>query len=289
MTRRSLFVVAAVCAAVFALAVLGIVVRRSRTPVRAAIPPDTVIGPLVNGAFNNRVITRDGERYFYKIFLPRDYTRARKWPVIFALHGGRTRGYENVVQAREGLANVVRAQADSFPAIVIFPQVPTRARGHDFIPVDLAMIDRELTALRGDRDRVYLTGSSFGGFTAFQMAYLYPERFAALVPVAAGIDLSVIRGGRRSGNDSVYVTVAKRLRNMPVWIFHGERDEELGVDDARRIARVFRDNGVAVRYTEFKDAPHSVFTRAWQVPELLPWLLQQRRGARPPAAGLTPR
>jgi pimeloyl-ACP methyl ester carboxylesterase len=211
--KRKLLLSGAACAALVALLATGLGVRRSRANESRDIAPDTVITPLANGAFNNRVIAVKDQRYFYKVFLPHDYTPDEKWPVIFALHGGRTRGVENVVQAREGIANVVREQAATFPAIVIFPQVPTRARGHEFIAVDLAMIDAEMKALNGDRDRLYLTGSSFGGFTAFQMAFMYPERFAALVPVATGIDLSVVRGGARSGHDSVYSAVARRIKN----------------------------------------------------------------------------
>jgi hypothetical protein len=44
-----------------------------------AIVPDTAITPRT---FNNRAIDVKGKRYFYKVFLPHDYTPARKWPVI---------------------------------------------------------------------------------------------------------------------------------------------------------------------------------------------------------------
>ena len=267
----------AACVLLVALAGIALVSRHSRAQARPAVPPDTVIRPLVNGAFNNRVLTHEGRRYFYKVFLPHDYTPAKRWPVIFALHGGRTRGVDNVVQAREGLANVVRAQAATFPAIVIFPQVPTRARGHEFIPVDIAMIDHELAALNGDPDRLYLTGSSFGGYTAYQMAYMYPRKFAALVPVAAAIDLSVIRGGHGLGLDSVYTLVAGRIKPMAVWILHGELDEEINIQYARNIAASLQAQGVNVRFTEFPRTKHSIFTKAWETPGLVPWLLEQRR------------
>ncbi|MEO8335554.1 MAG: hypothetical protein ABI664_11310 [bacterium] len=278
MTTRRLVAAGAACVAIVLLAMAALTVRRSRAEVRPTVEPDTAIGPLVNGALNNRVITYEGKRYFYKVFLPHDFTTARTWPVIFALHGGRTRGVDNVVQAREGLGNVIRDQLSTFPAVVIFPQVPTRARGLDFIPVDDAMIEREMRDLHGDRDRLYLTGSSFGGFTIFQMAFTHPERYAALVPVSTGIDLSIVPGGQDAGHDSVYGAVAARLHDIPIWIFHGELDEELGVDAVRRIVQVFKQAGVNIRYTEFEKSPHSIFARPWQTPELVSWLLEQKRG-----------
>lgn len=280
MKKRRLLLGGAACAVLLVLLATGLVVRRSRANESRAIEPDTVIMPLANGRFNNRAIDYKGKRYFYKVFLPHDYTPARKWPVIFALHGGKTRGVDNVVQAREGLANVVRLEAATFPAIVIFAQVP-QVRGPDFIPVDLAMMDLEMKALHGDADRLYLAGSSFGGFTIYQMAYQYPHRFAAIVPVSSGIDLSIAGGARRRpgvDHDSVYAIVARRIRPMPVWIVHGELDEELGVEQARRIVRVFKENGVPVHYTELAGAPHSIFTRAYETPGLIPWLMEQRRG-----------
>jgi predicted peptidase len=277
MSRSRLFVAAAVVAITIAASAAALRSRRAQARTQPNVTPDTIVGPLVNGGFNVRMIDYQGQRYFYQVFLPRDYTPTKRWPVIFALHGGRTRGSDNVAQTREGLANVVRERAESFPAVVIFPQVPARVNTFQFIPTDLAIIDQELKALNGDSDRVYLTGVSFGGLTAYQMAYLHPERFAALVPVAAAIDVRPLGGTINGANDPILAEFAKRFRSIPVWIFVGERDEEVGAPQVRQNAQALKDGGVEVRYTELKDAPHNIFTRAYSTPELVPWLLAQRR------------
>lgn len=234
--------------------------RRAIPRLATRLEPDTVVGRLVPGAFNNRAIDYHGRRYFYKVFLPHNYTRARRWPVIFSLHGGKNRGSDNLLQTREGLGIVVKEQRATFPAVAIFPQIPAGARGVDFIPVDCAILDRDMKLLNGDPDRVYLTGVSFGGFTAYQIAYMYPERFAALVPVASAIDMSVLTGQRIDApRDSVYAVVARRIRNIPLWIFQGEHDEEIGPEGARLIAKTFADSGLNVKYSEFKGATHNIF------------------------------
>jgi hypothetical protein len=51
----------------------GLVVRRSRANELRDIVPDTAI---MSRTFNNRAIDVKGKRYFYKVFLPHDYTPA---------------------------------------------------------------------------------------------------------------------------------------------------------------------------------------------------------------------
>ena len=49
----------------------------------------------------------------------------------------------------------------------------------------IALIEHICNTLPVDRDRVYLTGFSMGGFGTWQTACQYPDRFAAIVPLAA--------------------------------------------------------------------------------------------------------
>ena len=196
--RRSRSILALVGALALALVVGKSVAARTGLAASRVPAADTTLKPTVPGDFNVRVLEHRGKRHFYQVFIPRDYSPNRPWPVIMALHGAARRGSDNAMQIRGGLATIVREQAATFPAIVIFPQSPAGTRGADFVPFLAPMLDKEMTALNADPGRVYLTGMSFGGFLAYDFATRNPTRFAALVPVATSIDITAATGNSSS-------------------------------------------------------------------------------------------
>ena len=59
-----------------------------------------------------------------------------------------------------------------------------------------------------DKDRVYLTGLSMGGFGTWALAAYQPDRFAAIIPICGGGEQLMTR----------------RLTHIPIWAFHGAKD-----------------------------------------------------------------
>ena len=275
--RRSRSILALVGALALALVVGKSVAARTELAASRVPVADTTLKPTVRGDFNVRVLEHRGQRYFYQVFIPRDYSPNRPWPVIMALHGAARRGSDNAMQIRGGLATIVREQAATFPAIVVLPQSPAGTRGSDFVPFLAPMLDAEMKALNGDPARVYLTGLSFGGFLAYDFATRDPTRFAALVPVASSIDITAATGRSSAPKDSVYAAIAMRLRAVPMWVFQGEKDESVPAAEVRRIVQTFRAAGGDVRYTEFPGAPHDVWEQTYRTPELFRWLFAQHR------------
>ena len=51
----------------------------------------------------------------------------------------------------------------------------------------MAALDQETAEFHGDPDRTYLTGLSLGGYGAWELARLYPHRWAAIAIAAGGI------------------------------------------------------------------------------------------------------
>jgi predicted peptidase len=88
-----------------------------------------------------------------------------------------------------------------------------------------------------------------------------PDLFAAAVPLCAMGDPARI-GSARTVN---------------VWAFHGAKDPGMPVDGTRALVAALKAAGGTVRYTEYPDAAHDVWTRAFQEPDLPDWLFAQRR------------
>lgn len=274
MFRRRVMVLAVAVVAIVGAALITHRTVRSAPPVIVA---DTTLRPTVLGDFNVRVVEYQGRRYFYQVFLPRTYSPSKRWPVIMALHGSGRRGSDNAAQLSDGLGPVVREQAASFPAVVIFPQVPERTRESTFVPVAFAILDQAMRELNGDPSRVYLTGFSYGGYLAYDLAYTDPARFAALVPIGALFDLLVVPNFASMTRDVGYASVAQRLRGLPMWVFQGALDPYTKVMDAHQVVDALKTAGVNVTYTEFPDGSHDVTGRAYRTPAFYSWLYAQHR------------
>ena len=216
------------------------------------------------------------------VYIPKDWSADRLWPVVIYLHGSQERGTDPAQPTQHGLGPVVWRSDGSFPAIVIFPQAaPHTLWGMpDNNTQVLAMLDEVMTRYRGDSARVYLTGNSLGGFGTWFMGALYPERFAALVPICGGV-----RGKAPSPDapfasipeDQRVAEVAKRIGKVPVWAFHGAKDAKVPVRFSRELEAAMKSAGGDVRYTEYPDLGHLSWDTAYADPELWKWLFAQHR------------
>ena len=71
------------------------------------------------------------------------------------------------------------AAGKEFPFIVVSPQCPSRSRGWQ--PHELsALLDEIVEKYKVDKERIYVTGLSMGGFGTWTLAAFSPNRFAAL-------------------------------------------------------------------------------------------------------------
>jgi len=117
-----------------------------------------------------------------------------------------------------------------------------------------------------DKDRVYLTGLSMGGFGVWALATEYPDRFAAIAPICGG--------GRRLLD---FPGRLARIVNLPVWSFHGDRDEEIPVEESTKLVEALRQHGGNVASTVYPGVGHDAWTRTYANPELYDWFLAQAR------------
>ena len=277
----------ALVAGAFALAGVAIVAELAATrhPSRearaamsdAASPAFRIDEPPKPGAFAAQTYLENGVLYRYQIFFPHDYDRRRKWPTIIALHSSGEKGSDGVKQISVGLGPLVRAQAETFPAVVIFPQVPAGEHAQRHSGAIMRLIDRALGGVNADSNRITLTGLSSGGVLAYDIALHYPGRFAALVPVAAKVSIMRPDSTGFLAEAEANAKEAQALLTTPVWIFHGAQDGTAPVRFARAAVAAFKAAGVPVRYTEYPDAPHIIWDRVYQTPELVTWLLAQHR------------
>jgi predicted peptidase len=201
-------------------------------------------------------------RLNYLIYLPKGYGENpdEKWPFILFLHGMGERGDDLELVKKHGIPKLLDTR-DDFPFVVISPQCPPDGWWGEEVDALNALLDEALANYAIDPKRVYLTGMSMGGYGAWQLASLYPERFAAVVPICGG------------GNPAA----ASRLKDVPVWAFHGAKDAIVLLSESEKMVAGMRAVGGNVRFTVYPEADHDSWTLTYDNPELYEWLLQQRR------------
>lgn len=232
-----------------------------------------------------RTFEWNGQRYPYSIYVPASFDGKTAIPAVLFLHGAGERGEEGLRSTAIGLGNAVRFDPARWPALVLFPQTPPgRQWAGDTEEMALALLDHVMESYAVDPDRVYLTGLSMGGAGAWSLASRHPERFAALVPVCGWImpmagRPEYQRDLRVSGwdPDAPWASAANRVKDLPIWIWHGALDASVPVEESRRMAAALRAAGADVRYTELPGVGHNAWDPAYGSAEMAAWMFEQRR------------
>jgi len=236
--------------------------------------------------FLNRTIAVDGVEYRYQVYVPANWDKHKPWPVILFLHGAGERGDDGLLQTDVGLGHAIRKNDVAFPFIVVMPQCRKDKTWTqpDMQEQALAALDRAIREFHGDKQRTYLTGISMGGFGTWDLAAQYPARFAAYVVVCGGIRplpefpeiaVNLAKQGNKEAQDP-YAETARRIGKTRVWIFHGDADPAVPVEEARKMNQALLAVHANVKYTEYPGVQHESWDQAYAEPNLLPWLLQQQ-------------
>ena len=232
----------------------------------------------VETGFLDRIVTVGGLTYRYQVYVPQSYDQEASWPVILFLHGAGERGSDGLVQTEVGLGEAIRRNPDRYPAIVVFPQAPTESRWQGTTAeAGLAELDLTLDEFSTDPARIYLTGLSMGGNGSWYLGYHHADRFAAVVPICGFVEQRGPFAGVAPDADDPFAEVASRLGNTPVWIFHGESDTVVPVDESRRMFKALQAAGGPVHYTELPGTGHNSWDAAYASPSFAAWLFEQRR------------
>ena len=118
-----------------------------------------------------------------------------------------------------------------------------------------------------------IVGWSYGGYAALQSAVLDPTLFKAIVAVAPVTDLDTLRHEHDNYMDftlvDAFIGKGPHVRQgspaqnadkitVPVLMFHGDLDQNVGIGESRLMANRLRSAGKKVELVEFKGLAHSL-------------------------------
>lgn len=204
-------------------------------------------------------------RMKYLLYVPSAYDEndSKKWPLILYLHGAGGSGMQLDAIRKEGLPAYVENERN-FPFIVVAPQCPLGAFWNTREDEVLAVLDELEEHWPIDSDRVYLTGFSMGAYGVWHLAEHHPERFAAIAPVSGGGDPAH----------------ARKLKDMPTWIFHGMDDQVIRPSESEKIAEAMRGVGAEVELTLYPGMGHDCWKKVYANEGLYRWFSEHAGSTR---------
>lgn len=197
----------------------------------------------------------------YLVYLPQSYSKSKKWPLILSLHGSGERGNNIDDVKRWGIHKILK-ENNNFPFVVVSPQCPAGEIWEMQFNTLKDLLNEIENNYSIDHERIYLTGYSMGGYGTWNFSILNPERFAAIVPVSGG---------------AMSPKKALRLKNLPIWVAHGDSDTAVEFEESKRIVDCLKEYNSNIIFKVYKGAGHEVCTAAYEEPELFQWLLKQKR------------
>lgn len=203
--------------------------------------------------------------YNYLIYLPKNYSVQKKYPLVIYLHGGSHKGNDLNKLKEYGLPYLVDTGKD-FDFIIVSPQCPDNkywSSENWFEP----LYEKILSKYQIDTNRVYLTGISMGGYGTYIVAMDFPDKFAAIMPLCGGC------------NDSDTTRICN-LKDTPIWTFHGTADDMIPISETERIVTALSECNGNIKFTKLKGEGHGIQYLYEKNSEIYKWMLKQKKKKR---------
>ena len=202
----------------------------------------------------------DGTLQPYSVYVPESYDEKNPLPLVITLHGSGVDEQDTILTVAQKIVGEGRMNV-----IVLAP----KARGLSdwYVGNSGEDVSECLTHLkklyRIDEVKTFLDGFSMGGYGAWRLAVMNPDLFRAVIIRSGAIQPPP---GIKGENILDLYTSKK---NLNVLMIHGEKDEAVPVENARKMAARLKELGENYRYIEVKDAGHSDYDK-WS--EIFRWL-----------------
>ncbi len=223
----------------------------------------------------------------YRIYLPESYSVSGSYCLLVHIHGAGERGNNNTAQiAQKDQTELIRRIIGdgelSKKFIIVAPQCPSNSiwvtmnwgpgtysidETSQTVPMKLlvSLIQNEILEKYAiDRDRIYVTGISAGGFATWDLICRYPGLFAAAIPVCGGCD----------------VTYAEAIKDIPIRIYHSSDDTIVSDTGSRQMYEELKKIGADVEFFDTKPWGHGAWGKAYADADIINWMVSKVRAER---------
>tara|TARA_B100000959_G_C14977039_1_gene621925 strand:- start:13 stop:726 length:714 start_codon:yes stop_codon:yes gene_type:complete len=199
----------------------------------------------------------------YILYLPAEYENTdSSFPLVLFLHGAGERGDDLEKIKIHGIPRLI-SEGRTFPFICIAPQCPEGGYWDrpEYVSTLISLVKEMEKEHSVDSNRIYCTGLSMGGLGTLAMAIREPKLFSAIIPVCGGADMENIH----------------KLSELPIWLFHGDRDDVIPLDNSIAIYQDLRLVNEHIFLTVYGDVYHDSWTETYENDDTYDWLLKYKK------------
>jgi predicted peptidase len=209
-------------------------------------------------------VKSDEKDLLYQIYCPTKIYEDTKLPLVIFLHGAGERGSDNVKQLDYRPKEFTTAKnQEQRPCVVIAPQCG----------LDQYWTDEQLTEkvnnlvkklaknLPVDDSRIYISGFSMGGYGTWEALSKGSKIYAAGLPISGGADPAI----------------ARSIKKIPIWNFHGDNDTSVSVKNSREIVEALKKIKAKITYTEYPGEGHGISHKVLKDTKVMEWLFEQKK------------
>lgn len=219
----------------------------------------------------------------YRIMYPNGFDESKPYPLVLFLHGSGERGEDNESQLIHG-SKLFMDSIDTYPAVVIFPQCPkddywanltrpdeggrnriftfyTEKGPNPSLSLVIKLLEEMLQKPFIDKERIYFSGLSMGGFGIWELLWRIPEVPAVALPICGGAP-------REKG---VHMT------HIPIWAFHGVDDNAVHPRYSIAIVKSVQQAGGKAKLSLYPNVGHNSWDNAFAETDYLKWMFSKSK------------
>lgn len=213
---------------------------------------------------------KNGNTLKYSLYIPDDYSPSKKYPVILFLHGAGEIGNDNRTHLST-LEKMFSNNADYISqAILLCPQTPEWwnldrqyiGDGMGTLTSAMNLLEKIQKEYSCDKNRIYVTGLSMGGYATWEVLERYGNIFAAGVPLC---------GFNDANNGAAY-------KDIPIRIYHGTADPTVSYSSSQNMYNsIIAAGGTKVELFPLHGVLHDAWNYAYADRDLFNWLFSQNK------------
>ncbi len=208
----------------------------------------------------------DGKLLPYRVYVPKNYDRAQKYPLVVLLHGaGGDEG--NFLDDYQQMWPKLAEEHGYLLASVngrgpLSGYAKENGAEQDVLDV-LGIMQKRYNV---DPNRIFLGGHSMGGMGTWRIGMAYRDRFAGLIPIA-GTGKAVSEGPLKAAG-----------KKIPLLIIAGEKDALVPAAGCKEMAEEAKSLDYPVTYKQYPNQDH-LSVAVVSIPDIFAWLDAQSKDA----------
>lgn len=193
--------------------------------------------------------------YKYILYHPKDFDEKNEYPLLIFLHGATQRGKSIEILKSDALPYLLETKKLELDMFVFSPLCePSNTWEPHKIKETLDEVFENYKNI--NKNRIYLSGYSMGGYGSLNFMRFYPKLIAAAVLVCSG---------------GAYFDT-RNFEHIPIWFFHGTEDKIIEFKYTKILFDKLREKSPEVKLTIFEGAGHEIWNDVYQNLEIYEWL-----------------